>query len=90
MELKLRRDHTSVIGFQQPLRNRHLHHITPQTSTTMAAPITRLSSQEEARVEDYLTDKIQSSTDLESLDSLLSNLRVQHELQQKQVWVPSH
>jgi hypothetical protein len=56
----------------------------------MAAPITRLSSQEEARVEDYLTDKIQSSADLESLDSLLSNLRAQHELQQKQVWVPSH
>lgn len=51
----------------------------------MASSLSRLPSHEVARVEDYLNDKIQSSADLESLDSLLSNLRAQHELQQRQV-----
>ncbi|KKA20272.1 RINT-1 family protein [Rasamsonia emersonii CBS 393.64] len=51
----------------------------------MASTLSRLPSQEIARVEDYLNDKIQSSADLESLDSLLSNLRAQHELQQRQL-----
>ncbi|KAL1964074.1 hypothetical protein VTN77DRAFT_7492 [Rasamsonia byssochlamydoides] len=51
----------------------------------MASSLSRLSSQEVARVEDYLNDKIQSSADLESLDALLSNLRAQHELQQRQL-----
>lgn len=50
------------------------------TSTTF-----RLSPNESARVEDYLNDKIQTAADLESLDSLLSNLRAQQELQRKQV-----
>ncbi|KAJ5674118.1 hypothetical protein N7462_009557 [Penicillium macrosclerotiorum] len=49
------------------------------------APATSLSSHERTRVEDYLNDKIQVSADLESLDSLLSNLRVQQELQRKQL-----
>lgn len=49
-----------------------------------------LSSNESARVEDYLNDKIQSPTDLQSLASLLSDLRVQHELQQKQVCLARH
>ncbi|KAJ5104103.1 hypothetical protein N7532_004632 [Penicillium argentinense] len=49
------------------------------------APPTSLSSHERTRVEDYLNDKIQVSTDLESLDSLLSNLRAQQELQRKQL-----
>lgn len=44
-----------------------------------------LSSHERTRVEDYLNDKIQISADLESLDSLLSSLRGQHDLQRKQV-----
>lgn len=51
----------------------------------MAASSTTLSSQEYARVEDYLNDKLQSQSDLESLDSLLQTLRDQHELQRKQV-----
>jgi hypothetical protein len=49
------------------------------------APLTLLSSHERTRVEDYLNDKIQVSADLESLDSLLSSLRAQQELQRKQV-----
>lgn len=57
-------------------------------SATMAPP-TSLSSHERTRVEDYLNDKVQVSADLESLDSLLSSLRAQQELQRKQVWCPS-
>ncbi|CAI7635781.1 unnamed protein product [Penicillium glandicola] len=49
------------------------------------APLTELSSHERTRVEDYLNDKIQVSADLESLDSLLSSLRAQQELQRKQL-----
>jgi hypothetical protein len=51
----------------------------------MPASLNQLSSQEATRVQDYLSDKIQSLADLESLDSLLSNLGAQHELQRKQV-----
>lgn len=51
----------------------------------MAAPLDSLSSQEYARVEDYLNDKLQSDEDLDTLDSLLQTLRTQHELQRKQV-----
>jgi hypothetical protein len=51
----------------------------------MAAPLASLSSQEYARVEDYLNDKLQSDEDLDSLDSLLQTLRTQHDLQRKQV-----
>lgn len=58
-------------------------------STTMTTSFDRLSSQEATRVQDYLSDKIQSLADLESLDSLLSNLGAQHELQRKQVNFPS-
>ncbi|KOS46061.1 hypothetical protein ACN38_g2974 [Penicillium nordicum] len=49
------------------------------------ASLTELSSHERTRVEDYLNDKIQVSADLESLDSLLSSLRAQQELQRKQL-----
>ncbi|KAJ5293919.1 hypothetical protein PENANT_c009G01294 [Penicillium antarcticum] len=49
------------------------------------APLTALSSHERNRVEDYLNDKIQVAADLESLDSLLSSLRAQQELQRKQL-----
>ncbi|KAJ5235570.1 uncharacterized protein N7469_004738 [Penicillium citrinum] len=49
------------------------------------APSTLLSSHERTRVEDYLNDKIQVTPDLESLDSLLSNLRAQQDLQRKQL-----
>lgn len=52
------------------------------------APSTSLSAHERTRVEDYLNDKIQVTSDLESLDSLLSNLRAQQELQRKQVLLP--
>lgn len=51
----------------------------------MATSVSNLSSNESARVEDYLNDRIQSPSDLQSLASLLSDLRVQHELQQKQL-----
>lgn len=51
----------------------------------MATSVPSLSSQEYMRVEDYLNDKLQSQADLESLDSLLQNLRTQNELQRKQV-----
>ncbi|KUL90627.1 hypothetical protein ZTR_00127 [Talaromyces verruculosus] len=51
----------------------------------MAAPLASLSSQEYARVEDYLNDKLQSDEDLDSLDSLLQTLRTQQELQRKQL-----
>ncbi|KAJ5887957.1 hypothetical protein N7495_007998 [Penicillium taxi] len=53
------------------------------------APPTSLSSHERTRVEDYFNDKIQVSADLESLDSLLSTLRAQQDLQRKQVLIPS-
>ncbi|KAJ5925709.1 hypothetical protein N7454_008348 [Penicillium verhagenii] len=49
------------------------------------APPTSLSSHERTRVEDYLNDKIQISADLEGLNSLLSSLRAQQELQRKQL-----
>lgn len=57
------------------------------TTPTMAAstPTPALSSHERTRVEDYLNDKIQVSADFESVDSLLSSLRAQHDLQRKQV-----
>ncbi|PYH40430.1 RINT-1 family protein [Aspergillus saccharolyticus JOP 1030-1] len=51
----------------------------------MAPSASALSSHERTRVEDYLNDKLQVSADLESLDSLLSSLRAQHELQRKQL-----
>ncbi|EAW09690.1 RINT-1 family protein [Aspergillus clavatus NRRL 1] len=51
----------------------------------MAKPTFPLSSHEKTRVEDYLNDKIQVSADFESLDSLLTSLRAQHELQRKQL-----
>lgn len=51
----------------------------------MATVPSALSSHERTRVEDYLNDKIQVSGDFESLDSLLSSLRAQHDLQRKQV-----
>ncbi|KAF5867355.1 hypothetical protein ETB97_000124 [Aspergillus alliaceus] len=51
----------------------------------MATPTSVLSPHEKTRVEDYLNDKVQVSADFESLDSLLSSLRAQHELQRKQL-----
>ncbi|OJJ51606.1 hypothetical protein ASPZODRAFT_431789 [Penicilliopsis zonata CBS 506.65] len=51
----------------------------------MATSAASLSADERARAEDYLNDKIQVSADLENLDALLSSLRAQHELQQKQL-----
>lgn len=50
-----------------------------------STPTPSLSLHERTRVEDYLNDKIQVSADFESLDSLLSSLRAQHDLQRKQV-----
>ena len=67
------------IDLAAPLRFRYCF-----PSLTMAPP-TSLSSHERTRVEDYLNDKIQVSADLESLDTLLSSLRAQQELQRKQV-----
>ena len=39
----------------------------------------------DSRVQDYLNDKLQSSADIEALDSLLDNVKTQHELLKKQV-----
>lgn len=50
----------------------------------------KLSPFERIRVEDYLNDKIQVSSDFEGLDSLLSNLRAKRDLQQRQVFTPSY
>ncbi|KAI9697858.1 MAG: hypothetical protein M1820_007645 [Bogoriella megaspora] len=43
------------------------------------------SDNRDARVEDYLDDKLQSLADLESLDALLSNVQNQHNLLRKQL-----
>ncbi|KAL4918552.1 TIP-1 family-domain-containing protein [Aspergillus aurantiobrunneus] len=51
----------------------------------MANTVSALSSHERTRVEDYLNDKIQTAADFETLESLLSTLRAQHELQRKQL-----
>ena len=42
-------------------------------------------SKMDTRVQDYLDDKLQSTADLESLDTLLHNLNNQQELLRKQV-----
>lgn len=55
----------------------------------MKSSLLSLSSHERTRVEDYLNDKIQVAGDFESLNSLLSSLRAQQELQQKQVLLSS-
>jgi hypothetical protein len=39
----------------------------------------------QVRVEDYLSDQLQSVTDLENLESLLTNVRNQQDLLRKQV-----
>lgn len=59
--------------------------LSPHQRRKMANPLSTLSTHERTRVEDYLNDKIQTSADFESLESLLSTLRAQHELQRKQV-----
>ncbi|KAL4924303.1 RINT-1 family protein [Aspergillus undulatus] len=51
----------------------------------MAKSVSALSTHEWTRVEDYLNDKIQTSADFESLESLLTTLRAQHELQRGQL-----
>lgn len=46
----------------------------------------RISAEErDARVEDYLNDKLQTSADLENLETLLNNIRNQQNLLKKQV-----
>lgn len=67
------------------INNRDTFALPPLFSSPTMAPPTSLSSHERTRVEDYLNDKIQISADFESLDSLLSSLRAQQELQRKQV-----
>ncbi|KAF1988238.1 hypothetical protein K402DRAFT_374019 [Aulographum hederae CBS 113979] len=42
-------------------------------------------NQKDVRVGDYLDDKLQTTADLDTLDSLLSNVRGQHELLKKQL-----
>lgn len=44
----------------------------------------------DTRVQDYLDDKLQSAADLESLDSLLENVRSQQDLLRRQVGLPSN
>lgn len=44
----------------------------------------------DARVQDYLDDKLQSSADLESLDSLLAAVQEQQHLLKQQVFPTFH
>lgn len=44
----------------------------------------------DTRVQDYLDDKLQSAADLESLDSLLENVRSQQDLLRRQVGLLPH
>ena len=39
----------------------------------------------DSRVQDYLDDKLQSAADLDTLDSLLANVKAQQELLRQQV-----
>lgn len=76
------------VGGDDHLRHLALHSSSfsfPHQRRKMANPLSTLSTHERTRVEDYLNDKIQTSADFESLESLLSTLRAQHELQRKQV-----
>lgn len=41
--------------------------------------------QMDSRVQDFLDDKLQSAADLESIDSLLENVKAQQDLLKKQV-----
>lgn len=44
-----------------------------------------LEGEEDARIEDYVNDKLQTHADLESVDVLLENVRIQHDLLKQQV-----
>jgi hypothetical protein len=55
----------------------------------MANALTRDQFLQAARVEDYVSDKIQTIADLQNLDLLLASLKNQQELQRKQVHIPS-
>lgn len=44
----------------------------------MAATATRTSSTDDIRLDDYLDDKLQYTTDLASLDDLLASVEAQH------------
>src|ERR1700753_128257 len=48
-------------------------------------PPTPLDNDQDTRLRDYLDDKLQTLADLESLDSLLLNVRNQHSLLQQQL-----
>ena len=45
-----------------------------------------VDEQRDIRVEDYLTDKLQNSTDLANIDTLLKEVKAQQVLLQKQVY----
>ena len=48
---------------------------------------TRIAEEErDVRVEDYLNDKLQNTTDLANIDSLLQDVKAQQVLLQQQVW----
>ena len=44
-----------------------------------------VDEERDIRVEDYLTDKLQNSTDLANIDTLLEDVKAQQVLLQKQV-----
>lgn len=89
LPLELRCGCVDVSPQKAEINNRDTFALPPLFSSPTMAPPTSLSSHERTRVEDYLNDKIQVSADLESLDSLLSSLRAQQELQRKQVLPPT-
>ena len=51
----------------------------------MAATQRMTFDERNVRVEDYLDDKLQTTADFESLESLLSNVKPQHTLLKQQV-----
>ena len=59
----------------------------PNTTLKMAQPSdfnSRLNEERDVRVEDYLNDKLQTSADLDNLDSLLENVKNQQKLLREQ------
>lgn len=47
----------------------------------------RSTEEQDIRVEDYLNDKLQTNTDLESLDTLLENVKQQQLVLKQQVYM---
>lgn len=51
----------------------------------MSVAVTRLRTQDKARLEDFLNDKLQTPADLGNLDNLLESVKQQQQLLKQQV-----